>query len=344
MHPEGATGVSPTMRRLTVVLLVLAALGLGACGAPPAVDGDGGALLDGGADAGRFDAGAEDAGGQDDAGVADGGADDGGTEDAGADGGEGSDAGTGDAGASDAGAGDAGAGDGGASDAGAGDAGSSDAGGVDGGGDAGPADAGAGTDGGGATDAGAGGSDAGLPPVDAGSPYPGGCVSGVTGHYAARFHWAGNGSGSTAYVQYDMNNFPDASRWRAGAYSRGSIGYTPVFVDVFLGAGGLQLGSSNFMDVQLSTAGLTTIRHVWLALKGRSYNTTASGSFSWLSFDGSGATPSGFVSNAAPYQWYVADATSAFVPGNASVLVRIEPGPPSGSLVVNAVEFCIDGE
>ena len=247
----------------------------------------------------------------------------------------GHDAGTGDAGdVVDAGTGggaggDAGTGGGAGDDAGTGGGGGDDAGSLD----AGMADAGT-------TDAGT--TDAGTP--DAGSPYPGGCLSGATGHYAARFHWAGNGSGSTAYVQYDVNNLTDHSRWHAGAYSRGSIGYTPVFVDIYLGAGGLQLGSSTFMDVELSTAGLTTIRHVWLALKGRSYNTTASGSFSWMTFDGAGASPSGFVANSAPYEWYVADATAAFVPGNAGVLLRIEPGPPSSSLVVNAVEICVDGE
>ena len=164
------------------------------------------------------------------------------------------------------------------------------------------------------------------------------------GNYAARFRWAGNGSGSRAYVQYDVNNFPDSSRWRAGAYSRGAVGYNPVFSDIFLGAGGLDMGGTVFMDVELSTARLSTIRKVTLAVLGRSFNTTASGSFSWMSFDGAGATPSGFVSNVAPYRWYLADATSAFRPGNAGVLLRISPGGPSGSLVVNRVEICIDGQ
>jgi hypothetical protein len=50
------------------------------------------------------------------------------------------------------------------------------------------------------------------------------------------------------------------------------------------------------------------------------------------------------VSNSAPYVWYRADATTAFRPGNASVLLRFEPAGPSGSLVVNSLELCIDGE
>jgi hypothetical protein len=173
---------------------------------------------------------------------------------------------------------------------------------------------------------------------------PGGCISGATGTYAARFRWAGNGPSSRAYVQYDLNNFPDASRWKAGAYSRGAVGYQPVFTDTFLGVGGLEMGGTVFMDVELSTARISTIRKVSLAILGRSFNTTAGGSFSWQSFDGTGATPSGFVSNVAPYRWYVADATAAFRPGNPGVLLRISPGGPSGTLIVSRVEICIDGQ
>lgn len=232
--------------------------------------------------------------------------------------------GSSDAGAVDASTGDASPSDGGAHDGGASDGGMADGGAADGGaGDGGLADGGA---------------------ADAGSPFPGGCISGASGHYAARARWAGNGAGSRAYVQHELHNLPDRSRWRVGAYSRGPIGYEPRFTDTFLGGGGLEMGGSVFMDVELSTAQLTTIRHVTLAILGRSYATSASGSFSWMSFDGSGATPIGFVSNVAPYRWYLADATSALNPGNSRVLLRIMPGGPSSVLVVSRVEICIDGE
>ena len=99
-----------------------------------------------------------------------------------------------------------------------------------------------------------------------------------------------------------------------------------------------------FMDVELSTAGMGSLRGVTLAIYGRSYNTTASGSFTWMTFDGSGAAPSGSVANSAPYRWYRADATAAFRTGNGGVLLRISPGPPSGSLVVNRVEVCFDAD
>lgn len=176
--------------------------------------------------------------------------------------------------------------------------------------------------------------------VDAGGGGPGGCVSGAVGDFAARFHFAGNGPNSRAYVVYDVNNLPDSSRWKAGAYSRGAIGYQPNFTDTFLGIGGLEMGSTVFVDTELSTAKVASIKHVTISVFGRSFNTTSPGSFAWMSFDGSGATPSGLVSNSAPYKWYSADATSAFAPGNAGVLLRLLPGGPSGTLIVSRVEFC----
>lgn len=172
-------------------------------------------------------------------------------------------------------------------------------------------------------------------------PPTGGCVSGAVGTHVARFRWTGTTSGSRASVSYEANTLPDRSRWRVTAASR-SIGYTPVFGDPFLGEGGLELSGTVFIDVELSTAGLGAISNVTLAVYGRSYNTTASGSFAWRTFSGSGATPSGFVSNVAPYRWYRADATASFVPGDSGVLLRITPGPPSGALVVSRVEVCFD--
>lgn len=215
----------------------------------------------------------------------------------------------------------------------AGPTGGSDAGSMDSGSDGG-IDAGfdAGTDAG--FDA---GTDAGT---DAGPP-GGGCVSGATGTHVLRFRWDGTTSGSRAYVVYEANTLPDTSRWSVGAYSR-SIGYSPVFRDPFLGDGGLELSGSVFIDVELSTLGLSSVRNATLSIYGRSYNTTASGSFSWMSFSGSGAAPSGSVSNVAPYRWYGANATSALPAGDGSTLLRIEAGPPSNALIVSRVEICFD--
>lgn len=167
----------------------------------------------------------------------------------------------------------------------------------------------------------------------------GGCIAGDVGTHAARFSWNGT-EGSTANVVYELNNLPTTSRWRAGAFSRAGVGYRSNYTDTFLAVGGLEMTSTVFMDVELSTAGLSTIRHVTVALLGRSFNTTASGGFSWQTFDGTGATANNFVSNSAPYQWYRADATMAFRPGNAGVLLRI--APTQTSLVVKRVEICFD--
>jgi hypothetical protein len=178
---------------------------------------------------------------------------------------------------------------------------------------------------------------------DAGGAVEEGCVSGAEGRYAARFRWEGNGSGSRAYVVYEQNDLPDTSRWRAGANSR-NIGYDPVFGDPFLGDGGLDMGSTVFMDIELSTAGLSSISSVTLSLLGRSFDTTSPGSFGWQTFTGTGASPRGGVSNSAPYQWYSADATAAIPAGDGGILLRVRPGGPSNRLVVRAFEVCIEGQ
>jgi hypothetical protein len=168
-----------------------------------------------------------------------------------------------------------------------------------------------------------------------------GCVSGATGNLAVRFSWQGSGSGSTASVRYEANDLPDTSRWRVTAASR-SIGYTPVYDDTFLGPGGLDLEGTAFMDVELSTSGLSAIRGATIAIYGRSFDTTASGSFSWQTFTGTGAAPSNLVANSPPYEWYGSDATLSFVPGDSGVLLRIYPGPSSDALIVSRVEICFD--
>lgn len=232
---------------------------------------------------------------------------------------------------------DAGAADGAPNDAGASADGALD------GSSASDAGSDSGDDAGGADAGGDSGADAGADAAsDAGSGGPGGCVSGASGTHAARFKWIGSGPSSTASVSYELNNLPDTSRWRAGAYSRSGVGYVPRFTDTFLGVGGLEMGGTVFIDVELSTAMLSSLRRVTLSVFGRSFNTTAPGSFSWMTFDGAGAAPSGLVSNAAPYRWYSVDATSAFRPGNAGVLLRVSPGGPSGTLIVSRVELCFD--
>ncbi|MFK8003745.1 MAG: hypothetical protein AB8H86_29550 [Polyangiales bacterium] len=167
----------------------------------------------------------------------------------------------------------------------------------------------------------------------------GGCISGASGTHVVRFTWQGSGSGSTAYVSYDANTLPDSSLWRVTAGSR-NIGYRPVFSDIFLGEGGLDMGSSVFIDVQLSTLGLSAVTGLTVSVYGRSFNTTSPGSFTWQSFEGTGASPRGNVSNSAPYEWYGADATGAITAGDDGVRLRLRAGPPSNRLVVRSVELC----
>ncbi|MBX7101612.1 MAG: hypothetical protein K1X89_28115, partial [Myxococcaceae bacterium] len=175
----------------------------------------------------------------------------------------------------------------------------------------------------------------------AGGGSAGGCISGATGTYAFRVHWSGSSNGSTAYPYVEVNTLPVKSPGKAGVYGY-SIGYTPVYTDIYLGAGGVQLDGSSFMDLEVSTTSISSFKHASLAILGRSFNTTASGGFSWQTFGGTGSTPSNFVSNVAPYKWYVADVTTEMLANKASMLVRLKS--VNTSLVINRVELCLDAQ
>ncbi len=220
-----------------------------------------------------------------------------------------------------------------------------------------PADSSVANDSGTVTDTGTSTKDTGTVTVDTGTaskdtgtvvmdtapsgPITGGpCVSGASGATAIRIRFYNGGGRPT--VAYDVWGLPDKSREKVGVYGY-SIPYTvPAWADPYLGEGGLQLDSSNFVDIELSTIGLSSIASATLSIYGRSYNTTASGSFNWQTFKGTGATPTNFVSNVAPYQWYGGDATVSFVPGDSGALLRIKAGPSSNSLVVNKIELCME--
>ena len=181
-----------------------------------------------------------------------------------------------------------------------------------------------------------------APPDTSTGPITGGpCLSGAPGATAFRFSFYDGGG--EALVKYEVEGLPDRSSDKAGAYGY-TIPFTPSYVDPFLAEGGLQLDGSSFVDVNLSTVGLSTIRSVTLSVYGRSYDTTTSGSFNWQTFVDVGSTPTDFVSNVAPYEWYSADATSAFRPGDGGALLRIKAGPSSDALVVHRIELCIDAD
>jgi hypothetical protein len=176
--------------------------------------------------------------------------------------------------------------------------------------------------------------DATPPGIISGGP----CLSGANGATAYRVKWIA--AGSQAQVVYEVNGLPDTTRDHTGAFGL-QIGYVPQFVDPFLGDGGLQLDGGNFVDIELSTAGIAQIGVATLAIFGRSFNTTTSGSFTWQTFDGTGSAPMNSVSNVAPYAWYSAEMTTELSPGDAGVLLRIKAGPASGSLVVHRIELCM---
>lgn len=178
-------------------------------------------------------------------------------------------------------------------------------------------------------------------PPDASSPGPitgGPCASGAAGATALRIRFID--AGGTADVQWLVEGMPTRSNDSAGTYGY-NIGFTPSYVDQFLAQGGVQLDSSDFIDLGTSTVGLASITSATLSVYGRSYDVSTNGSFNWQTFDGTGATPTDFVSNVPPYQWYSADMTTEIGPGESNVLIRIKAGPSSGALVVNEVEVCV---
>src|SRR5215470_6956974 len=95
-----------------------------------------------------------------------------------------------------------------------------------------------------------------APDAPAGVITGGPCISGATGATAYRVRWAD--AGGTAQVVYEVNGLPDHSRDHAGAFGF-QIGFVPQFVDPFLGDGGLQLDSDDFVDLELTTAGVSAI-------------------------------------------------------------------------------------
>jgi hypothetical protein len=164
------------------------------------------------------------------------------------------------------------------------------------------------------------------------------CASGASGAAAFRIRWT-NANG-TAVVAYEVDGLPDKTRGHAGAFGF-QIGFTPQFVDQFLGDGGLQLDGSDFVDLELTTVGISQITSATLAIYGRSFDVDTSGSFNWQTFVDVGQTPTDSVSNVAPYAWYTGDMTTAIAPNDAGTLVRIKAGPSSGVLVVNRIELCL---
>jgi hypothetical protein len=178
------------------------------------------------------------------------------------------------------------------------------------------------------------GIDSGTVNVVTGGP----CLSGASGATALRLEWTD--AGGEAMVQYLVEGLPDPSADQAGTYGYG-WGFTPSYVDRYLAQGGVALDDSDFIDIAMTTNGISSISSATIAVYGRSYDTVASGSFSWQTFDGYGQTPTDYVSNVAPYQWYPADMTTELGPGENNVLVRVKAGPSSDALVVNMIELCM---
>lgn len=158
------------------------------------------------------------------------------------------------------------------------------------------------------------------------------CMRG-SGWAAFRFHYSGSTSASI-----DALGLPDRSNFEAVPARSTS------FTDALHG-GGIEIASGNWLLIRFSLVGLTTIRSATFSVYGRSYNTTASGSFqAWSPIHGSISSPTNSISNAWPYTWtsvdYRANVDVSDPPGLTGI--RLYAGPSSSDLVINTVELCLD--
>ena len=189
------------------------------------------------------------------------------------------------------------------------------------------------------TGGGSDGSGGGMHDASSGGVITGGpCMSGAAGGTAYRILWTN--AGGQAQVVYEVDGLPDKSRDHAGAYGY-QIGFTPSYVDPFLGEGGLQLDGSDFVDLEITTSGVVAISKATLSIYGRSFAVSTDGSFNWQTFVGYNETPNDFVSNVPPYKWYSADMTTEINAGDSNTLIRIKAGPSSGALAVHRIELCL---
>jgi hypothetical protein len=163
-------------------------------------------------------------------------------------------------------------------------------------------------------------------------------MSGAAGQTAYRVSWTS--SGGYPQVHYEVNGLPDTSRDHTGVYGY-QIGFSPSYVDPFLGPGGVGVDDSDFIDIEISSLGVSQITSATLAIYGRSYDTSASASFTWQSFTDSGQTALDVVSNVTPYAWYTANIGNSIAPNDGNVLLRVKAGPSSDSLVIKRLEICI---
>lgn len=158
------------------------------------------------------------------------------------------------------------------------------------------------------------------------------CLAGA-GWAAFRFKYKGS-----TFASIEAFGLPDSAGFSANAV------FSTSFVDAANG-GGIEIASGNWILILYSINGLSTIRSATLSIYGRSYNTTASGSFNgWTPVYGDNYAPTNSVSNAWPYHWTSLDFSSSLNVGDSPVGIRLYAGPNSNDLVINTVELCLDAD
>lgn len=161
------------------------------------------------------------------------------------------------------------------------------------------------------------------------------CQGAAGGFAAFRFSYSANGGTS---ARLDAFGLPDNSNWQA----------TPVFATMIVdqgNGGGLDISGGNYILIRYSVRGLSQITRATVSVFGRSYNTTASGSFeTWTPIHGTRQTPVNSFSNAWPYRWSSLDFTGLVQPNDDPGLtgIRLYARGGSDSLVISRVELCLE--
>jgi hypothetical protein len=159
-----------------------------------------------------------------------------------------------------------------------------------------------------------------------------------------------NGPGFAAFrFHYDSNSGTNAVMDAYGLPDHGGFQATPVFSTSIVdpgNGGGVEIASGNWILITYSIQGLTQIQGATFSIFGRSYDTSASGSFqAWSPIYGADNSPTDSVSNAWPYAWTSVNYSDFLHIGDDPGLVgiRVYSGPSSDDLVIHTVELCIDG-
>ena len=187
-------------------------------------------------------------------------------------------------------------------------------------------------------DARAGASDAASAAIDAPvGPVTGGpCASGASGATLLRVRI--DDVQGQAEVVYEADGTANHAGY-AGIYGY-VVGFTPAYFDD-IGGGGLSLDSHDFVDLTTSTAAISHLQTMTVAIYGRAI--AGHTGWHWQSSLAAGQTAVDLVGDTVPYAWYTADVTPAFQAGDGHAFVRIKTLDSQNAIIASRIELCANG-